>query len=91
MARPDRIVIDGSQANHEAIVSCDAANRLRDSRLLGYARSAGPLRHLAHERLPVGDCYAPFDKWRLPMLAYMPLVRKSVGLAPNARRNTFAK
>ncbi|MBE1206235.1 IS6 family transposase [Aminobacter carboxidus] len=28
--RPDRIVIDGSQTNHEAIASCDAANRLRD-------------------------------------------------------------
>lgn len=27
--RPDRIVIDGSQTNHEAIVSCDAENRLR--------------------------------------------------------------
>lgn len=28
--RPDRIVIDGSQTNHEAITSCDAANRLQD-------------------------------------------------------------
>lgn len=28
--RPERIVIDGSQTNHEAIVSCDAENRLRD-------------------------------------------------------------
>jgi DDE domain len=28
--RPDRIVIDGSQTNHEAIASCDAANRLQD-------------------------------------------------------------
>lgn len=28
--RPDRIVIDGSQTNHEAIVSSDTENRLRD-------------------------------------------------------------
>lgn len=28
--RPDRIVIDGSQTNREAILSCDAENRLRD-------------------------------------------------------------
>jgi putative transposase len=28
--RPDRIVIDGSQTNREAIVSCDATNRLQD-------------------------------------------------------------
>ncbi|MFD1985436.1 IS6 family transposase [Mesorhizobium newzealandense] len=28
--RPDRIVIDGSQTNHEAIISCDAEYRLRD-------------------------------------------------------------
>ncbi|MDH4984328.1 IS6 family transposase [Aminobacter anthyllidis] len=27
--RPDRVVIDGSQTNLEAIVSCDATNRLR--------------------------------------------------------------
>jgi putative transposase len=28
--RPERIVIDGSQTNREAIVSCDAADRLGD-------------------------------------------------------------
>ncbi|GAC1045408.1 hypothetical protein thsrh120_54130 [Rhizobium sp. No.120] len=28
--RPERIVIDGSQTNHEAIRSCDLENRLRD-------------------------------------------------------------
>lgn len=28
--RPDRIVIDGSQTNREAIVSCDAESRLQD-------------------------------------------------------------
>lgn len=28
--RPDRIVIDGSQTNREAIISSDAENRLRD-------------------------------------------------------------
>ncbi|WP_353646083.1 IS6 family transposase [Mesorhizobium sp. WSM2239] len=28
--RPDRVVVDGSQTNHEAIISCDAENRLRD-------------------------------------------------------------
>ena len=28
--RPDRIVIDGSQTNREAIVSCDATSRLQD-------------------------------------------------------------
>jgi putative transposase len=29
-ARPERIVIDGSQTNREAILSCDAADRLQD-------------------------------------------------------------
>lgn len=28
--RPERVVIDGSQTNLEAIVSCDATNRLQD-------------------------------------------------------------
>ncbi|WP_027161682.1 IS6 family transposase [Mesorhizobium sp. WSM1293] len=28
--RPDRVVIDGSQTNHEAIVCCDITNRLQD-------------------------------------------------------------
>lgn len=28
--RPDRIVVDGSQTNREAIIFCDAENRLRD-------------------------------------------------------------
>lgn len=28
--RPDRIVIDGSQTNREAIIACDAESRLRD-------------------------------------------------------------
>ena len=28
--RPDRIVIDGNQTNHEAILSCDAESRLRN-------------------------------------------------------------
>ena len=28
--RPERIVIDGSQTNREAIISCDAENRLQD-------------------------------------------------------------
>lgn len=28
--RPDRIVIDGSQTNREAIISCDGENRLQD-------------------------------------------------------------
>nr|WP_309402197.1 IS6 family transposase [Aminobacter niigataensis]WMD00137.1 IS6 family transposase [Aminobacter niigataensis] len=28
--RPNRIVIDGSQTNYEAIISCDAESRLRD-------------------------------------------------------------
>lgn len=28
--RPDRIVIDGSQTNREAIICCDAENRLQD-------------------------------------------------------------
>jgi hypothetical protein len=35
--RPDRVVIDGSQTNREAIISCDAESRLRD-------RSRQPLR-----------------------------------------------
>jgi transposase-like protein len=28
--RPDRIVVDGSQTNREAILSCDTTDRLRD-------------------------------------------------------------
>lgn len=38
--RPDRIVIDGSQTNREAIISCDAENRLRDRS----QRSSKPIR-----------------------------------------------
>lgn len=38
--RPDRIVIDGSQTNHEAIVSCDSESRLRDQS----RRSLKPIR-----------------------------------------------
>ena len=30
--RPDRVVIDGSQTNRAAIISCDATNRLQDRR-----------------------------------------------------------
>ena len=30
MKRPDRIVIDGSQTNREAIIACDTESRLRD-------------------------------------------------------------
>jgi hypothetical protein len=30
--RPDRVVIDGSRTNHEAIVSCDTSDRLRIKR-----------------------------------------------------------
>nr|WP_281033467.1 DDE-type integrase/transposase/recombinase [Mesorhizobium sp. M6A.T.Cr.TU.016.01.1.1] len=58
--RPDRIVIDGSQTNHEAITSCDAANRLQDrsrrllnpitirkSRYLTTGSRAGPPAHQA--------------------------------------------
>ncbi|WP_244571443.1 IS6 family transposase [Mesorhizobium carmichaelinearum] len=29
-SRPDHVVIDGSQTNHEAVVSCDATSRLQD-------------------------------------------------------------
>jgi putative transposase len=28
--RPERIVIDGSQTNHEAIIACDGESRLRN-------------------------------------------------------------
>jgi putative transposase len=28
--RPDRVVIDGSQTNREAIIACDSESRLRD-------------------------------------------------------------
>ncbi|TPL09023.1 IS6 family transposase [Mesorhizobium sp. B2-3-6] len=28
--RPERIIIDGSQTNREAVISCDAESRLRD-------------------------------------------------------------
>lgn len=38
--RPDRIVIDGSQTNHEAIVACDAESRMRDQS----RRSPKPIR-----------------------------------------------
>jgi transposase-like protein len=38
--RPDRIFIDGSQTNHEAIVSCDLEARLRDRS----QRSSKPIR-----------------------------------------------
>jgi transposase-like protein len=38
--RPERIVIDGSQTNREAILSCDAESRLQD----GSRRPLGPIR-----------------------------------------------
>ncbi len=38
--RPERIVIDGSQTNHEAILSCDAESRLQD----GSRRPLAPIR-----------------------------------------------
>lgn len=38
--RPDRVVIDGSQTNQEAIVSCDATSRLQD----GSGRRLQPVR-----------------------------------------------
>ena len=38
--RPDRITIDGSQTNYEAIVSCDLEDRLRDKT----RRSLKPIR-----------------------------------------------
>jgi transposase-like protein len=38
--RPDRIVIDGSQTNQEAIISCDSESRLRDRT----ARALKPIR-----------------------------------------------
>ena len=38
--RPDRIVIDGSQTNHEAIISCDAETRL----LVRTRRALKPIR-----------------------------------------------
>ena len=37
--RPDRIVIDGSQTNHQAVIASDAENRLRDR-----SRSLKPIR-----------------------------------------------
>ena len=39
--RPDRIVIDGSQTNQEAITACDGENRLRDRT----TRSLKPIRN----------------------------------------------
>lgn len=38
--RPERIIIDGSQTNREAIIVCDGESRLRDRSL----RSAKPIR-----------------------------------------------
>ena len=38
--RPDRVVIDGSQTNREAIIACDGENRLRD----GTRRPLKPIR-----------------------------------------------
>jgi putative transposase len=38
--RPDRVVIDGSQTNREAIVSCDATHRSQD----GSRRRLKPIR-----------------------------------------------
>jgi len=44
--RPNRIVIDGSQTNREAIISCDAENRLRD-------RSRRALKANLHSQKPI--------------------------------------
>ncbi len=51
--RPERIVIDGSQTNREAILSCDAESRLQDrsrSRLTALRRSPDPEMNLGSSR-----------------------------------------
>jgi putative transposase len=55
--RPERIVIDGSQTNHEAIIACDGENRLQNRT----RRSLKPIRIRARHPQP-GEVKVPYDR-----------------------------
>jgi hypothetical protein len=66
--RPERIVIDGSQTNREAIVSCDTANRLQDS-------SRHPLkpiriRQSRYLNNRIEQDHRRIKRWERPMLGF---------------------
>jgi putative transposase len=76
-ARPDRIVIDGSQTNREAILACDAESRLRDRS----RRSLKPIRIRQSQYLT-----DVFDKGRsAPMSWKFPFLEFAQAFCPGGR------
>jgi putative transposase len=77
--RPERIVIDGSQTNREAIVSCDATNRLQDRS----PRKSRPIRIRQSQYLT-----DVFDKGRSAPMSWECALRRS---APAGGRDSVAR
>jgi transposase-like protein len=72
--RPDRIVIDGSQTNWEAILSCDTTDRLQDRT----RRKLKPIRirQSAYLNNRIEQDHRAIKRWVRPMLGF-----KSIGSA----------
>jgi putative transposase len=66
--RPDRIVIDGSQTNHEAAVSCDTTRRLKDEA----AKSITPveIRKSKYLNNPIEQDHRRIKRRTRPMLGF---------------------
>jgi putative transposase len=81
--RPDRVVIDGSQTNREAIVSCDAESRLRE-------RSHKPLKPIRIRKSQyLTDV---FDKGGLVRMFWkLPLGRSFRAFCPTDGRESVAR
>lgn len=70
--RPERIVIDRSQTNREAILSCDTESRLRD----WSGRNLRPirLRQSACLNYRVEQDHRAIKRWVRPMLGFKSMV-----------------
>jgi transposase-like protein len=77
--RPERIVIDGSQTNREAIIACDGESRLRDRS----RRSLRPIRIRRSQYLT-----DVFDKGRSVPMSWKRALRRSV---PAGGRDSVAR
>jgi putative transposase len=66
--RPERIVIDGSQTNEEAILSCDTADRLQDRK----RRDLKPIRirQSAYLNNRIEQDHRAVKRWVRPMLGF---------------------
>lgn len=77
--RPVRIVIDGSQTNHEAIASCDAESRLRDRS----RRSLKPIRIRKSQYLnnPIEQDHRRIKRRIRPMLGFKSMASAEIILS----------